>query len=378
MITGSIRQQGKNSWEIRFCCGKDPNNPKKYIRVRYTFHGTEAQAKKERDRKRYELENNIDTLSKMTVSDWIDIWLRDYVSKLRRKTRRWYEMNCRVHIVPRIGYFQLKNLTPAKLDELIGEDIQKLDSLYSVWGVYRTLRALLNKAYQKKYIKEKIMDFVEKPPSLPDKDYETLTWEEALKLLEVTKFSRRHGLYLTPLTTGMRKGEILGLKWDKVNLDKKTIRIDETLEEGGMKEIFGDPKSKTSERTILMTDELVKEFKLIQQTQELDKKKAKHLYQDYNLVFCTPIGRPYNMEGINKKLTIILKKHVLPIVRYHDLRHTAATLLYEHFGVPIDKISSMLGHSSLSFTKKTYIHDSHEIQREGVDKLNKAFKSKAK
>lgn len=396
---GSKQKRG-NSWLITVSLGFNPKTGK-YERYTETVRGS---AKEANDRIA-ELEDKIAKNqfvkpTKMTVRELFTFWLDEVVKPTKAtKTYNWYEMNFRVHIDPAIGHIPLKDLTSIEIqqmynkimqtpinrtgksiDEMTEEQLKSLKprSRASGNGIHRTLRAALEYAKKKKWILENPAVDVE-PPYMSQKEMaakrRTLKADEAITFLEKNRDEREYPLYLAALTTGMRQGELLGLQLPYVDLKDMTIFVCQVLEtdqDGTNPRIVDVPKTDNSYRYIRMTNMLATEIeKILKQRQEM----VKTGYEDkWNLVFCQKDGTPYNPVSLTKyTLKRHLKKAGLPPIRFHDLRHTTATLL-KKMKVDTRIISDICGHSSTSFTDRQYIHTDPDFQDDAMDKLDALFK----
>jgi integrase len=356
---------------------------------------------------RYKSGENLDA-GKMTVNDFLEQWLNEYVTpNLRPKTIKWYTMIIKAHISPVIGNIQLAKLNSLHIQRLYNESEAKDTTLR---GIHKTLHAAFERGYKWGLVQENIMNRLD-TPKVKRRKYVTFSAKQAITFLNTAKsVSKNYGFYLTALTTGMRLNEIAGLKWDDIDFKKMTIRVDEQLtnEEYDV-ELFGPVKTTKSNGKIPMVNILADELKRIQKVQNDERKKVEReaklkegpLWEDYNLIF-TQIknpGRPIDSKNLSKRefkelvdLTFIqltnpnikaswlnadgineLKKQIeIPNIRFHDLRHSTATLLRE-LGVDMKTISEILRHSSLAITDQIYVHENVEIHRPALEKLEQLF-----
>lgn len=388
MNRGSIRQQGDGSWQIRFCLGKDPLT-KKYIRKQYTYHTTPGKTIKEQ-LKEVEIEkarlmvllygDESSTLqSKITMKDYLQKWLTDHVeANLKPSTIRWYKMLCNKHIIPNIGTVKLDKITSLTIQELFTQLKKNGVSDYTLKDVKICLNSAFELAIEWGYIKFNPLSELKRFTKELNKRIKVQIkksrkiWniDEAITLIRESKNTNRHLIYLLALTNGLRRGEIAGLKWENINLEEKTINIEQALVEN--KE--GDTKTYHSNRTLLLADFTIEELQRIKNKQIQEKERAKHLYKDNGWVIANAIGEPIHPDTISHKFIDDINGLGLPRIRFHDLRHTSASLLYEYFKIPLDIVSKMLGHSSFSFTQSTYTHTSHELFRDSIEKINEELK----
>ncbi len=162
------------------------------------------------------------------------------------------------------------------------------------------------------------------------------------------------------LVTGMRQGELLGLRWKDVDLEKGHLTISQTLSHDG--------KTKSSLRKILLPASTVAKLKKHRAVVLKEKLSQGEEYQDNDLVMCTPSGTPINPANVRRSLNVLIKKAAVPKIRFHDLRHTHATLLLAK-GVNVKVISERLGHSNIKITLDTYSHVLPTMQEDAVNKI---------
>jgi integrase len=195
---------------------------------------------------------------------------------------------------------------------------------------------------------------------------EILTQEQANRLLAVTQNDPLHALWVTAITTGMRKEELAGLRWMDVNLEKKTIQIQQvalTVYQKGI--IISEPKSEESRRTIELSKATVNALRVHQEKQERIKESSSE-WEDYGLVFCSKKGRPIGSRNLLKYFHVALEKAGLPKVTFHSLRHLHATLLLVA-GVHPKIVQERLGHSRIDITLDLYTHVIPGLQKPAAD-----------
>lgn len=184
----------------------------------------------------------------------------------------------------------------------------------------------------------------------------TLSAEETRRLLEAAHGDKLEALYVLAVTTGMRQGELLAIKWQDVNLEKATVSVRRTLTKSGGRLLLGEPKTKKSRRTIQLTKAAVRSLRehLARQIKEIER--LGDLYRDEGLVFTTEVGTLINPTNLRKRsFASLLKQARLSHIRFHDLRHTCATLLFGA-GVHPKYVQELLGHANIAVTLDTYSH----------------------
>ncbi len=411
-IPGSIRPQGNNTFQIRFCLGKDLIT-QKYNRPQFTFHATPGLPEKEQfkeaeiERARLWVQLTGDApppiLTDVTLAAYIqDKWLPDHVNEnLKPSTQKWYESLTRIHVIPEIGQAKLSKITSIQLEGFFLRLKRRGVSDYNL----KDLSICLNSAFQcavnwayikenpmaglKRYLKEvnkRVRVKVKKSRKIYDIDQAVLLLTSSRAAREGSGWPAKnpvrnlwnaysHLIYLLALTNGLRRGEIGGLKWVDVDLSKKTIFIrqaigEETEEEDIDSGEGGEVKTFDSIRQLLLADMTVEEFKVVQRLQEELREAAGKMFRDNDWVFANMVGDVIYPSTITHNFHKDRERLGLPKIKFHELRHTAATLLYEYFKIPLDIVGMMLGHSSYSFTRETYLHPSPEIFREGMGRVN--------
>jgi integrase len=197
---------------------------------------------------------------------------------------------------------------------------------------------------------------VVKAPRPSPEEIRPLNREQTKTLLEAAQADRFEALYVLAVTTGLRQGELLGLKWEDVDLEEGVVRVRRTLTRHKARLLLGEPKTKRSRRTVRVSETAVDALNKHLARQMGEKKHLGELYRDQGLVFATQRGTLVNPTNLRKRsFKPLLKKAGLPAIRFHDLRHTCATLLLSK-NVNPKIVSEMLGHATIAITLDTYSH----------------------
>jgi integrase len=296
--------------------------------------------------------------ARMTVKSYFDQWLTDMRPSLDYKSYRLYERLIRLYLVPRIGKLALCALTPAHLNRVYAELLDKGYSHTSVRLAHRTMKQVLIHAVKHDVLARNVA-LLATPPKPVKREMVFLSQEEAGRLLQAAIGTSLEALWLVALSTGMRLGELLALQWATVNLKQKTIRIIKSLSrqpraDGGLTP--KEPKTASSIRTIPITAEVAEALRQHKLRQVRMRLQAGPVWVDNDLVFASQVGT-YLRDTNVRDYTFhrLLKKAGLPHMRFHDLRHTAATLLLVD-GVSPLAVSKMLGHATVSMTLDLYGH----------------------
>jgi len=214
-----------------------------------------------------------------------------------------------------------------------------------------------------------------KAPAASAKEMHPLSAHEARRLLEAARDDRLEALYVLALHTGMRRGELLGLKWEDIDLDGSIVRVPRTLArtENGKRLALWEPKTKKSRRTVRLTPRAVEVLRRHRARQAEEKLKAGGVYQDQGLVFAGEAGNLINPSNLRQRsFAPLLKCAGLPRITFHDLRHTCASLLFQK-NVHPKIIQELLGHASVAITLDTYSHMLPGMGSEAADAIGEAL-----
>ena len=295
---------------------------------------------------------------KMTLGEYLDRWLSDSVKgTVRVSTYERHEAIIRLHIKPSIGRVGLKKLTPAHVRSLYREKLNSgLLAPATVRKIHSTLHKALSQAVADGLIPRNAAE-VKAPRPAPD-EMRPLSEAEARTFLDAARVAedRFEALYVLAITTGLRRGELLGLRWDDADLDRGTLRVGRALVREGGRWVVGETKTKRGRRRVNLTPRTVAALKAHRKRQLEQRVRLAGLYEDQGLIFASENGTPLNPENLVKRsFKPLLKRAGLPEIRFHDLRHTCATLLLGR-GVHPKIVQELLGHATIAMTLDTYSH----------------------
>jgi integrase len=311
----------------------------------------------------------------LTVGEYLDRWLEDSVrGTVRQSTYERYEYAVRPHIQPALGRIKLNRLTPVHVRGFYRE---KLDSGFSPATVHKlhvVLRKALTQAVSDGLLPRNVAEGM-KVSQTRRKEIRPLTQEQTRALLDAARGDRLEALYVLAVATGLREGELLALKWEDVELEDAVLRVRHTLTRAGGKVSLGPPKTKKSRRSVGLTEGAVEALRahLSKQLEEMERMGS--LYRPGGLVFANESGGLINPSNLrNRSFARLLKRAGLPPdTRFHDLRHTCATLLLSR-NVNPKIVSEMLGHSSIAITLDTYSHVLPTMQESALRALEDAMR----
>lgn len=302
-----------------------------------------------------------------TVSEYLIRWLEDAARpSIRPTTYQRYATLVRNYISPRIGTVELGKLSPVHVQALYADLERDGVSPRMRQFIHAVLHRAMEQAVKWQLIARNPCAAVERP-RVPRKEFRVLDADEARRLLEAAKGDRLEALLVLALTTGMRQGELLGLQWEDVDLKNGTIYVRRTLLEVDGRLTTGETKSGRNRRLDLpeIAVEALREH----------RKRMMAEGHPGPWVFCDTKGGPIRKNNLIRRwFKPLLEKAGLPEIRFHDLRHTAATLLLT-LGVHPKVVQERLGHSQISVTLDTYSHVLPSLQKQAASKLDAMFRS---
>jgi integrase len=303
-------------------------------------------------------------------------WFEDYVKlKLAPKTVQGYKYIIEKHINPSLGHILIQKLQPIQIQQCYSQKLEngRVDnkgglSTKSVIHIHRVLRKALYNAEKMQLIQRNVADFVELPKL---KKFKSGVYDEnqVKSLLKVAKENDMYLPILLAVSIGLRLGEVFGLQWKDIDFKNNTIVIQRSLSLINRKLIFHEPKTEKSNRVIVVSDTIIKELENQQVKQNESKSIMGQAYTDYDLVNCYDDGLPINPSNYTHRFAKLLKRNGLPHIRFHDLRHTNATLMLKQ-NIPAKVASERLGHSTVGITLDLYSHVLREMQEEAAKKID--------
>ncbi len=368
---GSIYKRKDGRWEGKYTV-QTPTGPKR----RSVLGKTRGEAARKLARAIMEAEGRIFVDDKkMTLGEYLERWLTDAVpGTIRESTLSRDAYLVRNHVVPVLGHLKLKSLTALHLQGLYRDRLDSGLSGSTVQKVHHVLHKALAQAVRWDLITRNPADLV-KAPAPSSKEMHPLSAEEARRLLEAARGDRLEAFYVLAVHTGMRRGELLGLKWSDVAPDASTLRVrrTQTREENGKRLALGEPKTKKSRRTVRLTPGAQDALKRHRARQAEEKLAAGSLYEDRGLVFAGKTGGLIDPSNLRlRSFLSLLERAGLPRITFHDLRHTCASLLFQR-NVHPKFVQELLGHASVAITLDTYSHMLPGMGGEATDAMNDAL-----
>ena len=294
--------------------------------------------------------------NKVTFLEHFESWLLDKKAQVRESTWRTYDWIARCHIIPTIGKLELTKIKPATLQKLY-QQLQHRDeplSARSIIQVHLLIKQCLDRALKWGMIPNNPANAVD-PPRYRKK--EMLVWnvEEIGRFLSAAESHRLYALFYLAITTGMRKGELLGLRWTDIDFENKTIHVSQALAAVSKGYKLQEPKTASGRRMISLSENDMTVLSQHKRKQAAEKLRVGEHYHDHGLVFASLVGTPISPRNVDRIWYELRKKADVPPITFHGLRHTHATLLLKQ-GVHPKIVSERLGHSNIGITLDTYSH----------------------
>ncbi|OAA21855.1 site-specific recombinase XerD [Frankia sp. EI5c] len=316
------------------------------------------------------------TAERRTVAVWLGEWLDIKEGDgTRASTLRAYRWLINTHIVPVIGRVQLDKLTPLDVRRLVASAKKSGLSAGSVRHVHSLIRNALAEAERLDLVARNVAKAVKAPPT-PHREVRALRPEEARRLVEVLRGERLEAVFACGLMLGLRRGEILGLRWSDVDLDGATLHVRQTLQRVDGSLMFVPAKTERSHRRLPIPPKLMAILRRHRATQTAERTGLGDAWTETGLVFTSSIGTPLEPRNVNRRFDVLRRQAGLPWLRLHDLRHAFASMLFAE-GVPARTVMELLGHSTIQLTMNTYTHVMPETRRDAVGRLDRIFSDDA-
>jgi integrase len=307
--------------------------------------------------------------TQITLEEYLSGWITSKKSSIRQTTWIHYKMIIDKYIVPQIGHFKIHGLRPHHIqvfyDRMLGENV----GAYTVLKIHTVLHGALDRAVRLGSIGNNPVRLA-MPPKEPRREMQIFDENQVSQMLVVA-----FGNYLEPIlhlavSSGMRQMELLGLKWTDLDWVKQSIKVERQLARPVGENInFTQPKTRYGRRTVILGSGTIDTLRKRYEYQNEARQKASEKWKEHNLIFTTRYGTPHHPRNILRDFKILLEKAGLPIIRFHDLRHTAASLML-NYGIPVIVVSRILGHAKPSITLDVYGHLIPSIQIEAAQKID--------
>jgi integrase len=316
-------------------------------------------------------------VERQSVAQFLDRWLEESVKpSVRPLTFQQYHQHVRLYLTPSIGRHRLAKLAPQHVQTFVNEMLKSGRSPRTAQLSLVILRRALAQAVKWNLAGRNVAKLVD-TPKVPRHEIAPLNPAQARAFLNAAKGERLEALYTVALSLGLREGEALGLRWVDIDFEAHQIAIRQSLQRVGGKRFgapskleFVEPKTDRSRRTLRMPDALARALRAHRARQLQERLAAGADWTDNGLMFTTTIGTPFEPRSAVTDFKRILVKAKLPeSIRFHDLRHSAASLLLAQ-GIQLRAIMELLGHSTIALTANTYSHVMPSMMQDMADKMD--------
>jgi integrase len=304
---------------------------------------------------------------------FLDQWLITVRPTLRPSTYASYEGIVRLHLVPEIGRVTLEKLSVEHVAGLTAhKQADRRLSPTTVRYVLLILRNALNKAVRWGLVGRNVAMLVD-PPRVGHKDVRVLSPDETKKLLDAARGEPIEGLVVLAVSTGVRLGEALGLQWPDVDLDRRQLRISKSLQRiSGQGQVLMEPKTRRSRRSLVLPVKTAEALRAVRFHQDQRRRAVGPGWPNGNFVFTSSTGQPLDQRNVLRMFRRVLRKAKLPGMRFHDLRHSCASLLLaQHISPRV--VMETLGHSRISVTMDTYTHVMPALMQDAADAMDRSL-----
>ena len=311
-------------------------------------------------------------VGRQTVGQYLKSWLEAVRPSLRERTWIRYEQYVRLHLIPDVGRVSLQRLTPQHLQRLYSRKLAEGLSPTTVNHLHATIHKALATAVRWSVVNRNVGDLVD-PPRSRRFEITTLSPEQSRQLLDAARGDRLEALYVVALTTGLREGEILALRWRDVDLDTAKLQVRGSMQAtpSGLK--IAETKTAGSRRHVMLSKQPLDALRRHRVAQAAERLRVGAAWEDNGLVFPNQVGRPIAAGNLlRRSFEPLLRRAGLPRIRFHDLRHTSATLLLGE-GVHPKVVAEMLGHTRISTTLDLYSHVTPTMQRQAAEAFDAIF-----
>ena len=350
---GSILQRGPHSWRAQISIND----------LRISFSGkTKKECQEWLHQRNVEIDSGYNlSKGRVSVEVYLHQWIEIKARKVKQNTLTQYTDLINLKIIPYIGKKLIRDLSRQDIDSLYSLLEKKGVGSPTIRYTHRVLHCALEDAVKSDLLLRNPAKYATPPRYIPP-EMEILEEFEISRFLEAARLSRYEVIYHLALTTGMRQGEILGLKWSDIRWQTASLNIKrQVIKNNGEGFTFTSPKTRSGIRVIPVSETCLQMLRLHHEQQNLVKAFAGDKWQEQNLVFTSTIGTPIDRSNLRKEFQTVLKNSNLPPIRFHDLRHTAATHMLNR-GTPPIVVCNILGHSKPSVTLDTYGHSITSMQ----------------
>ncbi len=371
---GTIRKRNDGRWEARYF---DPADGKQH-----SIYGKSQKSVRERLRLilcRVDEHRDIDCVD-ISVSEWIDIWMKNYTSNIKASTLATYKGTIETHLRPNIGDKKLRNLTANDVQIIYTKMQEQGLSPKTIKNTHGIVHKMLGQAIKLHYLKYNVSEACV-IPRVERKEISPMNEADIANFLAAIKGDKYESVYFITLFTGMRQSEVLGLTWDCIDFKNNTIYLNKQLvrDRNQYTEFYFSSLKNGKSRKIYISESVSEALKQRKVLQEKEKKMAgKNWIGDNtewsNLVFTNDVGWHLNHHSVYKHYKRIVKEIGIGEKRFHDLRHSFAVISLQN-GDDIKTIQETLGHHTSGFTLQVYAHSTNFMKKESANRMDEYIRS---
>ena len=366
-MAGQIVRRGPGRWLVRIYLGRDAAGKRRYHNK--TIHGT----KRDADRYRTKTLRELDTgtfveASQRTLEDFLNEWLEVSVKpRVRQRTHQDYSSLAARYLIPSLGHLRLSQISATDIQRVYADLQERGLSPRTVRYTHSVLHSSLEQAVKWRMLARNPAKLVDLPRQ-ERREMQVLGPDEATRFLDAASSDRWFALWALLLTTGLRPGEALALKWS--DLDGERLRVQRNLaRHAGGSWQFAEPKSARARRVVTLPASILRVLQARRKRQLKERLKAGERWEHNDLIFASQTGQPLDFPvTVRRHFKPILKRASLPPIRPYDLRHTCATLLLAA-GENVKVVSERLGHASATLTLDVYSHVLPDMQQQAAERL---------
>ncbi|HZG05225.1 MAG TPA: site-specific integrase, partial [Streptomyces sp.] len=305
------------------------------------------------------------------LAEWLPYWLENVV-KPRRKLSTYdkYEAHVRLYLVPLLGAKRLESLGVADVRRFLVQ-VEKKTTAATAKEAHRVLRTALAAACREELVTRNVASLVE-PPRPSARELSPWTLDETLTFLAAARRDPLYAAFVLAITMGLRRGEIVGLRWSDVDLDKRVLYVRQQTQRRRGQLYNDDPKGRRR-RAVPLPAMCIAPLRWHRMRQAALRERMGDKWETSGHVFTTRTGRPVEPRNVYRSFTRVARKAGLRVIRLHDARHGCATLLTAA-GVAPRVVMEILGHSQISITMDVYTHVVQDTQREAISHMDRLLR----
>ncbi|MFC9097617.1 tyrosine-type recombinase/integrase [Streptomyces sp. NPDC057072] len=303
------------------------------------------------------------------LSEWLPYWLENVIKPRReRPTYAKYEFHVRLYLVPMLGTKKLESLSVADVRRFLAR-LEQQTTAATAKETHKVLRTALSAACREELIARNVVTLVD-APRVESRSLDPWSLDETLDFLTAARTDPLYPAFVLSIALGLRRGEVIGLRWQDVDLDKREVRVRKQRQRVGGEAYEDDPKGRRRRQVLPLPAMCVAPLRYQRMRQAAMRERAGDRWEDSDYVFTTRTGRPIEPRNVYRSFTRVAGNAGLRVIRLHDARHGCATLLTAA-GVAPRVVMEILGHSQIAVTMNVYAHVVQDTQREAVSHMDR-------